>query len=983
MTKRRLTALTLTLLMLLTLLPVSAAPSPEVFFEVKSIVLAADGKTLTVTFSMPLNTSTIRHNMCEAYVDVGAADGPLCGTIKVVPSSTNKRVLVMTLDKAIVQQPYHDAFLLRFKDGALRSTSGLSIADYANGCYTKSGAHFKNTSQVTPAKIVSAVTDDSGNYLIMTCDRPIDITTIREHIVWILGSGYNPIDGVGNPELNSWLGSNVGPATYASADKKSVKMKLDRRLEPHTLAYIHYGWCYIRALDTTQLAFCYDQMVPITVKSRDPFRVDWVSIKQEGRSVDVCFNRHMDFRTIKLSDLKLTSKNGSDPIWGYTITAIKQDAKHTILTLTLDSTVETGCQNLTLTADTRRWKAWDGIAITDPGIKTFPAGKSTNISALTLKSWELTNYPSPGVRLEFYQQIDPKSLNGDAIKLVVTSGPYAGKVLSCKDVTSTDSYPSSGVYSTVNAILAQPLLAGQTLKLVIEDRSLMSKEGAAIHKTESKDLLTYTKPGLQVEDAYIIEEGNKLRLKFNETPRYGHQTADFTITGTDRPVAIVKREEVQEGWDWFTELTLSAPILAGDTGITISHNPYKGALCVTDYVATSWSNVPVRNESTLATDPAVVRINGVAATATRSGKQLTITPSDWDWYLIKPTLAPSNSGIEGFSANHTPVTITANDSGVRRFVLNLTAAQAADLNGALLSFHAGGYLGAFAPAPTLFTGLTKPVVIDFDTTTAQKVTLNITHNNKAMALQKAGIFSQIAIPSSGVKSQPNGSTAAVKFNTTILPRSWQLSNSTLAQVSACGSYTVVVKTPHTYSDMLSWAAPHVSLLDVRGVVGGIGNGKFAPSRPVTRAEFAALLVRMVDKSVNTGSTKQFTDGAGGWYSDTLLKARKLGITGGYPDGSFKPNAPITRQDMSVMLYRAMQKFDYQPAYSAADKRIERYYDWHQVSDYARESVNALFQNKILLGNDYRLQPKSATTRAEAATVTARLISHDSKRVRGE
>lgn len=87
---------------------------------------------------------------------------------------------------------------------------------------------------------------------------------------------------------------------------------------------------------------------------------------------------------------------------------------------------------------------------------------------------------------------------------------------------------------------------------------------------------------------------------------------------------------------------------------------------------------------------------------------------------------------------------------------------------------------------------------------------------------------------------------------------------------------------------------------------GYGDKTVRPNQNVTRAEFVSMVVRALggfDANKNYG--RSFADVPGNqWYSNTIAYAKQLKIVNGYPDGSFRPNRPITRAEAAKILAEA-------------------------------------------------------------------------------
>lgn len=107
------------------------------------------------------------------------------------------------------------------------------------------------------------------------------------------------------------------------------------------------------------------------------------------------------------------------------------------------------------------------------------------------------------------------------------------------------------------------------------------------------------------------------------------------------------------------------------------------------------------------------------------------------------------------------------------------------------------------------------------------------------------------------------------------------------------------------------AAAAITFLAQAGIINGTGNGQYSPSAPVTREQFAKIVVGLIGKGNVAAAlqnvTPSFTDAASidSWAWGYVNVAADMGIIKGYPDGSFKPNAPVSDVEASAMLIRAI------------------------------------------------------------------------------
>ncbi|WP_052410370.1 S-layer homology domain-containing protein [Paenibacillus durus] len=160
-----------------------------------------------------------------------------------------------------------------------------------------------------------------------------------------------------------------------------------------------------------------------------------------------------------------------------------------------------------------------------------------------------------------------------------------------------------------------------------------------------------------------------------------------------------------------------------------------------------------------------------------------------------------------------------------------------------------------------------------------------------------------------------------------------------------------------------WAAAYIEELAARGITGGYPDGTFRPNRTITRAEYASMLVKALDLKA-TGSS-QFGDMNHHWAAEAVLAAADHGIVSGYGGGQFRPDQSITRQEMVVMAVRAFGFTGGTPLAFA---------DSGSIAAWAQSSVAAAVQAGIVSGQPgNRFDPLHTATRAEAAAVLVKAL----------
>jgi glycosidase/uncharacterized protein YjdB len=171
-------------------------------------------------------------------------------------------------------------------------------------------------------------------------------------------------------------------------------------------------------------------------------------------------------------------------------------------------------------------------------------------------------------------------------------------------------------------------------------------------------------------------------------------------------------------------------------------------------------------------------------------------------------------------------------------------------------------------------------------------------------------------------------------------------------------------------DSNHWAAAAVQELTAKHVISGTSADGFEPERSITRAEFAALLVRTLH--LQASKPAAFTDVADSdWYAASVAAANEAGIVHGRSADAFAPNETITREEMAAMLMRAYSVKNDQPADGLADLTFQ---DAGQISAWAQQSIQAAVKLGFLAGHgDNRFVPQGQTTRAESAQVISKLL----------
>ncbi|GGF83952.1 hypothetical protein GCM10010912_31440 [Paenibacillus albidus] len=183
--------------------------------------------------------------------------------------------------------------------------------------------------------------------------------------------------------------------------------------------------------------------------------------------------------------------------------------------------------------------------------------------------------------------------------------------------------------------------------------------------------------------------------------------------------------------------------------------------------------------------------------------------------------------------------------------------------------------------------------------------------------------------------------------------------------AASGSTAVVFADEKQIS---AWALQSVQKAFDQKLMQGVSSDSlvFAPKQHITRAQFAALLLRLTNNTpAPASSAPVFSDvKAGAWYYGDVLKAKELGIIDGVSKTAFHPNGTISRQDMAVMIYRAFKL--------EAPVDAQSFKDESKISSYASAAVHAVSDLGYMTGFDGAFDPSAPVTREMAAVVAVRL-----------
>ena len=170
-----------------------------------------------------------------------------------------------------------------------------------------------------------------------------------------------------------------------------------------------------------------------------------------------------------------------------------------------------------------------------------------------------------------------------------------------------------------------------------------------------------------------------------------------------------------------------------------------------------------------------------------------------------------------------------------------------------------------------------------------------------------------------------------------------------------------------------WAKENIQFVTRRGLFMGTGQGCFSPNEVLSRGMFVTALGRLAGVEPE-GQASSFQDVAdASYYAPYITWAAQNGIVSGTGADVFRPEQPISREEMAVMMKRFAEKTG---KVMHLSPKAGTFSDQNQIAPWAREAVQEMQQAGILSGKRLgRFDPTGATTRAEAAAVLERFVKN--------
>ena len=170
-----------------------------------------------------------------------------------------------------------------------------------------------------------------------------------------------------------------------------------------------------------------------------------------------------------------------------------------------------------------------------------------------------------------------------------------------------------------------------------------------------------------------------------------------------------------------------------------------------------------------------------------------------------------------------------------------------------------------------------------------------------------------------------------------------------------------------------WFYYDVRYVCENGLMNGTSRNRFSPYGTATRGMLVTILYRMENEPRCFGSAAFSDVKPGAYYEKAVVWASQNNIVSGYTDGTFRPDAPVTREQLASILYR-YTRYRGQDVSAAGTTSLTGYGDAQAVSNYALPAMRWACGMGILQGANGKLNPNGLATRAQLAAMLHRYLT---------
>ncbi len=453
-----------------------------------------------------------------------------------------------------------------------------------------------------------------------------------------------------------------------------------------------------------------------------------------------------------------------------------------------------------------------------------------------------------------------------------------------------------------------------------------------------------------VSVAAVDNQGN-----FPSWSNYGVESTDLAAPG-HRILSTLPGNK----YDYYSGTSMATPHVTGVAALVLSKYPSSSPAKVKEYL--------MKTTTPLASLKGKVKTGGLV----NAGKALTTDMT-----------APAAPKVNAVTDKSTSVTGTAEVAAkiiIKKGTTQLATGTVASTGkftiaipvqkaGTTLTITATDKAGNVSPA-------TKVTVKSSSTTLPAPPTVNGVNINTKKVTGKTNAGYTVQVYTGGVII---GQATASSTGAFSVPVSYLIGNTKITVYvkdksgnRSTGTTLTVKPVTTTFTDLgsVTWAKPAIESMASLGIINGVGDNKYAPKNNITRAQFATLIVKTLN--LRGTATEPFTDvKSTDWFAKDVALAYKYQIINGVSSTKFEPNRTITRQEMAVMMVRAIKM---KQSIKAQDINgtLSKFKDRGQIDTWARESVAIAVEQGLMNGvTTTTFSPKTNADRAQSAVIMYR------------
>jgi len=264
------------------------------------------------------------------------------------------------------------------------------------------------------------------------------------------------------------------------------------------------------------------------------------------------------------------------------------------------------------------------------------------------------------------------------------------------------------------------------------------------------------------------------------------------------------------------------------------------------------------------------------------------------------------------------------------------------------------------------------------------VKLSTVVNGKKQSLQPTGnLYMETEVPLSATKQWSKFGAYQILASGQVQPlpvTERQVGDKKVAVVHHLAGGTFVLAShaqqPAFTDTSSNWSRANIEFLAEKQILSGYANGTFQPAQKVSRAELVTMITRSLGIFVEGEAMNRFMDIKNdAWYNASVTAAVNAKLIAGDPDGRFRPNDNITRQEVAIIFGNALTFLENRLGESADTPFANlAFKDKQNVATWAQDAVTKVYDYKIMNGyQDSTFQPKAFTTRAEVAAMLVNLL----------